>query len=216
MGIEEQKEEREVLDSIFPDEITATLLLHVSYPSDYPDTAPDLDISLPPNAAKIPLLDLPHDKPTLLSALHAAAEENLGMAMVFTLVSTLKDSAEGLMAERAAAAQEVHELEARKAEEAENAKFHGERVTRESFLRWRDAFFAEMAEDERKRKEEREGEDKRKKGASGAAAAAAAAERKMTGRELWEGGFVGKGGDEEDGDGEDALGAEVERLKVEA
>ena len=75
MGREEQQEEREVLDSIFPEEILdiseteyritikleasqesgeesedPTIILNVRYPEAYPDVAPILDITQPPNA----------------------------------------------------------------------------------------------------------------------------------------------------------------------
>ncbi|KAG9598743.1 hypothetical protein KCV04_g19785, partial [Aureobasidium melanogenum] len=102
MGREEQTEEREVLDSIFPEEITdisdteyrvsiqlevtedeesteapPTLILSVSYPEDYPDVAPRLDLSAPPNAPKHKYLDIQEDKARLLDGLTATIEENL-------------------------------------------------------------------------------------------------------------------------------------------
>ncbi|KAF2804955.1 RWD-domain-containing protein [Mytilinidion resinicola] len=229
MGIEEQKEEREVLDSIFPEEITdiseteyrisilldvtnedgddsepPTLLLRIQYPPTYPDSAPLLDISAPPNAPKHKFLDISSDRATLLAALTPTIEENLGMAMVFTLYSSLKDSAELLIAERQAAAQALRDVEAAEAEEAENAKFHGTQVTRESFLKWREGFRREMREREERRAEEKEAEDKKKR---------VKEEKRMTGRELWEGGLA-KGGEEEEEGGDGLEG--VEKLKIEA
>ncbi|KAJ9663777.1 Protein gir2 [Coniosporium apollinis] len=230
MGREEQREEREVLDSIFPDEITdisdteyrisialdvtneedddsepPTLILTVQYPDAYPDEPPRLDISAPPNAPKHRHLNVQDDKSRLLEALEPTIEENLGMAMVFTLVSTLKDSAELLIAERQKAAQALRDVEAAKAEEAENAKFHGTAVTRESFMEWRARFRKEMEEEERRRVEEREMDEKKKRGVK--------EERKLTGRELWERGLVGKM--EEEDEGEDGLEG-MERVRIEA
>ena len=75
-------------------------------------------------------------------------------------------------------------------EEEENRKFHGQAVTRESFLEWRESFRGEMEkaeEEKRKREEAEEGKKKIGKG-----------EDRMTGRELWEKGLVGKGEEEED------------------
>ncbi|KAK7528366.1 ubiquitin-conjugating enzyme/RWD-like protein [Phyllosticta citriasiana] len=224
MGREDQKEEREVLESIFPDEITdisdteyrvsitldlenepgdetppPTFLLRVSYPEAYPDVGPDLDILAAPNTPKHPHLDLSEDKPALLSALEPTVEENLGMAMVFTLVSALKEAAEQLVMDRRNAAAEAHDAEMRKAEEAENAKFMGERVTRERFLEWREKFYKEMAEKERKEAEEKMMEDaKKRKGAGGGGSGSG--EKKLTGRQLWERGLAGKGEDEEEDD----------------
>ena len=127
----------------------------------------------------------------------------MGMAMVFTLVSTVKDCAELLISERQQAVQALKDIEAARAEEEENRKFHGTAVTRESFLAWRERFRREMEEEEQRNREEKELEDRKKRGAKD--------ESKMTGRELWEKGLVGKV--EEDDEGEDGLG-ELERLKV--
>lgn len=127
------------------------------------------------------------------------------MAMVFTLVSTLKDGAELLISERQAAAQAIKDVAAAQAEEEENRKFHGTAVTRESFLEWRARFRKEMEEEENKKREEKEAEDKRRK---------AKADDRLTGRQLWEKGLVGKVDEDED-EGPDAL-VEIERLKVEA
>ena len=128
----------------------------------------------------------------------------MGVAMVFTLVSSLKDLAESLVAERKAAVQGLKEVEAAKAEEEENRKFHGTSVTRESFLKWRESFRSEMEEVEQREREEKEAEDKRKK---------VKAEEKMTGRQLWERGLVGRVDEDEDNDDQDAL-LGVEKLKV--
>ncbi|KAL9073069.1 MAG: hypothetical protein Q9161_003123 [Pseudevernia consocians] len=203
MGREEQIEEREVLDSIFPDEITATLILTVAYPESYPDVAPSLDITFPQNSPRMPQLSLPEDKPHLLSSIDETITESMGQAMVFTLISALKESAELLINERLNAMQAVKDKEAAKAEEVENAKFHGEAVTKESFLAWRAGFRIEMErEDEERKRVEDEGKSRK----------ARIEEGKMSGRELWERGLVGKVEEEEEGE-EDALKG-VEGLKV--
>ncbi|RMJ27265.1 rwd domain-containing protein [Aspergillus sp. HF37] len=234
MGREEQVEEREVLDSIFPDEITDVsetsyrisitldppendveqtdqpgLVLQVSYPPDYPDAAPDLEITSPPNAPKHPRLDIHEDRSRLLDALQPAIEENMGMAMVFTLVSALKESAELLMAERVNAIHAQKEVEAAQVEEEENRKFQGSAVTPESFLAWRAKFLEEMEEEERRRREEKEAEDRKNKKPS----AVARDEKKLTGKQLWERGLAGKG--EFDEDEEDSMPA-VEKMKLAA
>lgn len=234
MGREEQKEEREVLDSIFPDEIqdisdteyrvtvqleatsnpseehadsSPTLILNVRYPEAYPDEAPRLDITQPPNAPKHPHLDVQEDKARLLDALQPTIEENLGMAMVFSLVSTLKDAAELLISERQQAVQALKDVETRKAEAEENRKFEGEKVTRESFLAWRDTFHREMAEEKARRVVEIEAEEKKKRGGR-------VEEKKLTGKQLWVQGLAGKVGEEEDEEGEDAIES-MRTLKVE-
>ena len=127
------------------------------------------------------------------------------MAMVFTLVSTIKDSAELLISERQAAAQAIKDVVAAQAEEEENRKFHGTAVTRESFLEWRARFRKEMEEEENKKREEKEAEDKKRR---------VKIEERMSGRQLWEKGLVGKV-DEDEFEGPDGL-EEIERLKIEA
>src|SRR5262245_30648531 len=116
----------------------ATIILNVRFPPNYPDEAPDLDITQPPNSAKHPYLDIQEDKAILLSSLQETITDNLGMQMIFTLVTALKDIAELQISERQQAKQALKEIEAQKAEEEENRKFQGEAVTRESFLAWRE------------------------------------------------------------------------------
>ena len=182
---------------------TATIILNVRFTPNYPDEAPDLDITQPPNAPKQPYLDIQDDKSTLLSSLSQTITDTLGTQMIFTLVTTLKDSAELLISERQGAKAALAEIEAQKAEEEENKKFQGEAVTRESFLKWREEFRRELAEEEQRLKEEQEAEDK-KKGKK--------EEKKLTGRQLWERGLVGKLDEEE---GEDALEG-IEKLEIKA
>ncbi|KAJ5138626.1 uncharacterized protein N7515_003474 [Penicillium bovifimosum] len=228
MGREDQIEEREVLDSIFPDEITdisensyrvsitldtqeyegdeteqPVICLEVSYPEEYPDVGPNLTITSPPNAVKHPRLDIQEDREQLMKALEPTIEENMGMAMVFTLVSALKESAEALITERANIVQAEMEEVAAKREEEENRKFHGTPVTVESFLEWSVKFKKEMEEEELRLREEKESEDNKKKKAT-------KEEKKLTGRQLWERGLAKGDYDDEE---EDALPA-IEKLKV--
>jgi hypothetical protein len=177
---------------------TAIILLKVEYPPDYPDEAPRLDILAPPNAPKYKFFDIQEDKGNLLSSLEPTIEENLGMAMIFSLVSSLKDAAELLISERQKAAQALREVARAKVEEEENRKFHGTPVNRETFLAWRERFRTEMAEEERRRKEELEAEElKKRRGAK--------EEVKLTGRQLWERGLAGNAGEEDEEGDVDAL-----------
>lgn len=187
-----------------------TILLNVTYPESYPDVGPYLDITSPPNASRYPLLDVNEDKARLLESLEPMIEESLGMAMIFTLVSTLKESAEQLISDRQKQEEEVKEVAARKIEEEENRRFHGTAVTRERFLEWRANFRKEMEEKERLTREEEEADMKGRKGGG------RTEEVKLTGRQLWERGLVGK----VDVDDEEALEGENEvdiaKLKVTA
>lgn len=143
----------------------------------------------------------------LLDGLQPTIEESLGMAMVFTLVSTLKELAEQLMADRQRQQDEVRDMAVRQKEEEENRKFYGTKVTKEKFLEWQANFKEEMAEKARMQREEEEADEKKKGGVKGAGKTD---EKKLTGRQLWERGLVGK---EVDIDGED-LTEGIKDLKV--
>ncbi|KAI1373638.1 RWD-domain-containing protein [Hypoxylon crocopeplum] len=235
MGKDEQVEEREVLDSIFPDEITdisdteyrisikldlfdddnggeeagesPTLILHVRYPENYPDEAPTLDISPPQNAAPHPHFSVAAEKEQLLRALDDTIQENMGMAMIFTIVTTLKEAAEQLIIDRKAADAKIREEAILAAEREENKKFHGTPVTPETFMKWREGFLEELEEKQQREEEEKLAELKKAKVKDPI---------RLTGRQLWERGLVGKI-DEGEGEDDDSIPTEqVEKLKVEA
>ncbi|KAK0104668.1 hypothetical protein ONS95_004942 [Cadophora gregata] len=232
MGREEQIEEREVLDSIFPEEIQdisdtefrisvllditndeddesepPTIILQIKYPEDYPEEPPTLDLLPPPNAPIHTYFSVASDKDALLESLRETIEENMGMAMIFTIYSTLKDNAEQLIAERQAAARAVHEERLLAAEKEENKKFHGTPVTPETFMSWREGFRKEMEELKLREEEADEAAEKKKNRGKDTVV-------QLTGKQLWERGLAGK--IEEDEDYDDVLPAEVEKLKVEA
>lgn len=125
------------------------------------------------------------------------------MAMVFTIVTTLTEIAEQLMTERKEAAERVREDAMLAAEREENKKFHGTAVTPETFLKWREGFMREM-EEQRQREEEERLADLKK--------ARIKEPPRLTGKQLWERGLVGKIDDEE----EEPLTEQVEKLKVAA
>ncbi|KAI1322020.1 RWD-domain-containing protein [Xylariaceae sp. FL0255] len=240
MGKEEQVEEREVLDSIFPDEIQdiseteyrvtiklnppddddnseeppepPTMILHVRYPDLYPDEAPILDLSPPANAPPHPRFSVSAYKEQLLNGLEETIQENIGMAMIFTLVTTLTEAAEQIMVDHKEAAEREREEALLAAEREENKKFHGTPVTPETFLvrvqhphsaKWRNDFMREMEEQKAREEEERLAELKK---------ARVKEPTRLSGKQLWERGLAGKVDDED----EDLPTEQVEKLKVEA
>ncbi|KAH8784030.1 ubiquitin-conjugating enzyme/RWD-like protein [Hyaloscypha finlandica] len=232
MGREEQIEEREVLDSIFPDEIQdiseteyrisvlldivnddgdesepPTILLQVKYPEAYPEEPPLLDLLPIPNAPVHSLFSVASDRESLLDGLKDTVEENMGMAMIFTLYSTLKENAEQLIAERQAAVRHEHEQKLLAAEREENKKFHGTPVTPETFKSWREGFRKEMEALRIKQVEEDEAADKKRNRGKDIVV-------QLTGKQLWERGLAGKV-EEDDFEGDDGLVEDVEDLKVE-
>ncbi|KAK6356453.1 hypothetical protein TWF718_000812 [Orbilia javanica] len=236
---EEQEQELEVLESIYPDELTKIsdkeftirlsleepdvdvdaegyeapiIFLRVTYTPDYPNAAPDLSISLDSPSGHP--LTFPADEAPLVSALDTAVEENMGMAMVFTLATTLKEAAESILRDRADEARRVRDEAARIEEEKEMEKFRGELVTREVFENWRLAFIQEMKE--KKEREEREREEAEAKGRrSGNVSGVGAGGKKLTGRELFERGLVGGMDDEDDEDAPEET-PDVGKLEIKA
>lgn len=179
----------------------------MTYPEAYPDVAPDLEISAPPNAPKYSHLNIQEDRDRLLESLQSTIEENMGMVMIFTVVDMLKEGAQLLIAERQQAADALKEFETAKAEAKENEKFHGTPVTRETFLEWRDQFRQELADEEKRQQEEKELEEKKSK-----TKAAPKEVKKLTGKQLWEKGVAGKG--DYDDEEETSLPAKVEKLSL--
>ncbi|KAK3009323.1 hypothetical protein RJ639_014464 [Escallonia herrerae] len=166
------------------DESTTTpvqLALIFSHTEKYPDEPPLLNVK---SVRGIPTGDLK----ILKEKLEREASENLGMAMVYTLVSSAKE----WLCERFA-----QDAGNENAEEEEIAKDdiivpHGEPVTIDTFLAWRERFEAELALERAKLMPE--------------AALAAPKEKKVTGRQWFESGRaaaksaapITDGSDEED------------------
>ena len=181
-----------------------SFLLNVRYPDEYPDVPPYLEIQNPNDAVSHPNFSVSEDREKLLAGLEETIQESIGMAMVFTLVSALKDAAESLIQERKDIIEKEHEETVLAAEREENKKFHGTPVTRETFLKWREDFIKEMEEKRIKEEEERLAELKKQKVKEPV---------RLSGRQLWESGQVGKGIDEDD---EDVPAEGVEKLDIKA
>ena len=169
------------------------MLLQVQYPIAYPEEPPILDLLAPPNAPQHPLFSVAADKQELLDGLAETIDENIGMAMIFALVSTIKENAEQLIAKRQASVREVHQQKILAAEAEENKKFHGTPVTPETFMKWRETFRKEM-EDLRVKEEEAEEAAEKKKNRGKETVV------QLTGRQLWERGLAGKVEEEEEED----------------
>ncbi|KAA1471194.1 RWD-domain-containing protein [Dentipellis sp. KUC8613] len=163
-------EEFEVLESIYSDEFTKLserdikiyvepedppddgdtlkLELTVQYPDEYPDALPSMELE----AIEGELED--NEASGLLDGMRVVGEENLGMAMTFTIVSHLREQLSDLIRAREEhRKQEAMEKE-KKALEAEEARTRGTPVTPESFLAWKVKFDKETAL--RKQREEEE------------------------------------------------------------
>ncbi|KZZ96031.1 Ubiquitin-conjugating enzyme/RWD-like protein [Moelleriella libera RCEF 2490] len=253
MGRDEQIEEREVLESIFPEEITdlsetefqitikldvggdsseaaaaagddeeaaaaggegdaaaPAFLLQVRYTDEYPDAAPHLDLLAPGGPAAHPHqhFSIGEDRELLLARAHETVQENLGMAMVFAVVSTVKEAAEQLIQDRRDVVAAAREEAALAAEREENKKFHGTQVTPETFWAWRDGFLRELADRARRDEEDRLAELKR--------ARVKEEPVRLTGKQLWQGGLASAADEDEGGDDDGVPVDGVEKLAVDA
>ncbi|KAF8844984.1 RWD-domain-containing protein [Paxillus ammoniavirescens] len=165
------QEEFEVLESIYPSELSILsdrqiqidvepdvivdgaelfkLKLSLDYPDDYPDALPKLELE----AVDGELNESERD--TLLQSLADVGDENMGMAMTFTLVSHLREQLSSLVEKRVQTRMaEEHEKE-RLAIEAEEARTRGTPVTIESFKAWKAKFDREMAQKKLRDEEEK-------------------------------------------------------------
>ncbi|PHZ12302.1 RWD-domain-containing protein [Rhizopus microsporus ATCC 52813] len=159
--LEEQKNEIEALQSIYPDEFEGisetefrisiypeeqdlenprALSLHVIYTPNYPDELPEYEIEI--IQGQVPESYLSR----IEQSVKQAAEESIGMAMVFSLVMIIKEELDNIVLDVKRAEEELVKEKKRKEEEAEQAKFVGTKVTRDSFLDWKKKFDAEIAE----------------------------------------------------------------------
>ncbi|KIK59901.1 hypothetical protein GYMLUDRAFT_44385 [Collybiopsis luxurians FD-317 M1] len=164
-------EEFEVLESIYPTELTKSsekdiqidvepedlpdglpplrLSLNVHYTDDYPDVLPEL--SLDPLEGDVEQSEIDN----LLEGLTKAGEENLGMAMTFTLVSHLREQLSALVQSRDARRKFEESEKERLALEEEEMRTRGTLVTEESFKAWKAKFDRELAGKKAKEDEER-------------------------------------------------------------
>ncbi|NXY90448.1 RWDD1 protein, partial [Alcedo cyanopectus] len=90
------------------------------------------------------------------------AEENLGMVMIFTLVSAVQEKLNEIVDQIKTRREEEKKQKEREAEEEEKQRFHGTPVTIENFLSWKAKFDAELLEIKRKKMKEEEQAGKNK------------------------------------------------------
>ncbi|KAJ2368721.1 rwd domain-containing protein [Coemansia sp. RSA 2611] len=201
---EEQANEIEILQSIYPAELEllstnphsfsitipvdeedvrpCTLQLAVTYTAQYPDELPDFSITLKDQDDAPPLAETDaelaaSDLDDLTAATRALAEDTRGMAMVFAMASNLREIAGQRLVQKTDDLKRKRELRIQKEIEADQAKFVGTPVTPENFAEWKRRFDQEM---EAETAGAEEGADER------GVRRAGRAEGKLTGRQLFE------------------------------
>ncbi|KAJ8290910.1 hypothetical protein GJAV_G00019100 [Gymnothorax javanicus] len=175
---EEQRNELEAIESIYPDSFTllsedpvsftitvtsdageddetVETTLKFTYVDKYPDEPPLYEIHTQENLEDA-------DAEDILSLLQQQAEENLGMVMIFTLVTAVQEKLNEIIDQIKNRREEEKKRKEKEAEEAEKVAFQGTIVTIENFLTWKATFEMEMAELKRKRQKEEEQSGKTK------------------------------------------------------
>ena len=213
--LEEQQQELEVLESIYPDELTKisdqkfsihialdtpsetkhTIILHVKYPPEYPEVVPELSLEAEFEDEGPRLGDLGEfvrfelaDIRTLLLKIEDEAAAQIGIPSVFALTSQLREEAESLFQAKLTKAQKEYETKLLAQEMEEQKKFHGTKVTKELWTKWRENLRKELKIDEKVAQAYQEMHGGR-----------------MTGREIFEKGLAGN---------EDDLEAEVAAIAI--
>ena len=227
--LEEQQQELEVLESIYPDELTKisdqkfsihialdtpsetkhTIILHVKYPPEYPEVVPELSLEAEFDDEGVEqngndedsedegprLGDLGEfvrfelaDIRTLLLKIEDEAAAQIGIPSVFALTSQLREEAESLFQAKLTKAQKEYETKLLAQEMEEQKKFHGTKVTKELWTKWRENLRKELKIDEKVAQAYQEMHGGR-----------------MTGREIFEKGLAGN---------EDDLEAEVAAIAI--
>ncbi|EPY49823.1 RWD domain-containing protein [Schizosaccharomyces cryophilus OY26] len=210
------EEEKEILESIYPDEfqcldertfqITQTIdpeeskcsdppsVIFIATLSDeYPNEIPDTKIRFSPPHRWLGEEQLKR----LQEVVNQNAQECLGMAMIFSLCSILKEEVNIVLSEQCEKEEkEIEDIQNREIE-LENEKFQGTPVTVESFMKWKKEFDIWREEEIRKENEEKLREALN--ATSNTNARKAILEKKLTGRQLFERNMV-KVDDSEDYD----------------
>lgn len=169
---EEQRNELEAIESIYPDSFTVLsdeptsftitvtsdadengeiveATLKFTYVEKYPDEPPLWEIHSQENLED-------DDGEDVLALLQQQAEENLGMVMIFTLVTAVQEKLNEIVDVMKNRREEEKQRKEAEAEEAEKVLFQGTVVTIENFLTWKAKFELEMAELRTKRQKEEE------------------------------------------------------------
>ncbi|XP_077384035.1 RWD domain-containing protein 1 isoform X3 [Festucalex cinctus] len=126
-----------------------------TYVEKYPDEPPLWEVHSQENLEN-------NDMDDILTLLQQQAEENLGMVMIFTLVTAVQEKLNEIVDLMKNRREEEKLRKEREAEEAEKVEFQGTVVTIENFLAWKANFELEMAEMWRKKQKEEEQSGKAK------------------------------------------------------
>lgn len=114
-------------------------MIQFSYVEKYPEEPPLFEIVDNENLEDDQIEEI-------ISLINEQIEENIGMVLVFTIVSAVQEKLTVMVEDSKRRKQEEIERKKRQLEEEEQKRFEGTKVTVETFLAWKTKFDAEMAE----------------------------------------------------------------------
>ncbi|EHB09392.1 RWD domain-containing protein 1 [Heterocephalus glaber] len=133
---------------------TVQTTLKFTYSEKYPDEAPLNEIFSQENLEDNDVIDI-------LKLLALQAKENLGVVMIFTLVTAVQEKLNDIVVYQIKTRREEEKkLKGKEAEEAEKQLFHSTPVTIENCLCWKAKFDAELLEIKKKQIKEEEQAEK--------------------------------------------------------
>ncbi|KAG2468620.1 RWDD1 protein, partial [Polypterus senegalus] len=145
---EEQKNELEALEAIYPDSFTAVqATFKFTYVQKYPDEPPLYEIFSQENLED-------RDIAEILTLIQQQIKQS--MVMIFTLVTAVQEKLNEIVDQIKNRWEEEKKRKEKEAEEAEKVVFHGTPVNIENFLSWKAKFELEMFELKRKSQKEEE------------------------------------------------------------
>ena len=119
------------------EDIESRFSVFFKYTETYPDSLPVMEIDDSVGLEEEQIEELG-------SYLKQISEENLGMPMVFTVVSSAKEWLENVVRSRREEKQRAEQERIRAEEEAERRRFEGTKVTIESFTAWNTVFIQDL------------------------------------------------------------------------
>lgn len=131
------------------------LFIKIEYKEKYPDEAPIIDLIIEDKERTGSIINIyelseeetgikSEDIKNTLDTINETIKENLGMAMTFTIISTIKENIEQILIKRIEKFEKEIELKIKLEEEKENLRLTGTKVTKESFSNWKLGFFEEI------------------------------------------------------------------------
>jgi 6-pyruvoyl-tetrahydropterin synthase len=140
---EEQEQEIEALSFIFPNEMTVSSPnnLHFIIPTEQGETLYEMTVTLPETYPEIPpeielKCELLKSHDSLLLSLQEEMNNLLGMAMIFSIIQYLKD--------------EIYNEINKEQIEPEQEEMIKDKITRQSFMEWKNRFINEAFEAKKK------------------------------------------------------------------